>query len=232
VGSLALSTAQAANNKAAGPRSRKGAQSRARLLDAAKAVFEDDGFLAARISDIAERAGLSHGSFYHYFDTKEEIFQEVADALDDRLRSPMGDIIFAPDSSATPQERIFQGIHQYLESYRAEARILGVIEQVSRNDAAFNDRRFEKQRPSSEKLIESIEKLQIRRLADPSIDASVAGPALAAMTGRFAEMWLVHHFFDCTMEHGVAQLTHIWVNGLQLKDPPPHAPAESAFSAD
>ena len=37
---------------AAAPRSRKGAATRARLLDAAKAVFEETGFLEARISDI------------------------------------------------------------------------------------------------------------------------------------------------------------------------------------
>ena len=49
------------------PRSRKGAETRARLVEAAKKVFERDGFLNARILDIAETAGLKHGSFYHYF---------------------------------------------------------------------------------------------------------------------------------------------------------------------
>ena len=49
------------------PRSRKGAASRARLIDAAKLVFERDGFLHARIVDIAETAGLQHVSLYHYF---------------------------------------------------------------------------------------------------------------------------------------------------------------------
>ena len=66
-----------------GPRSRKGEQTRARLLDAAKEIFEENGFLEARISDIAERAGLSHGAFYHYFDSKEQIFREIAEMLDD-----------------------------------------------------------------------------------------------------------------------------------------------------
>jgi len=70
------------------PRSRKGAQTRARLLQAAKEVFEDTGFLEARISDIAERAGLSHGSFYHYFDSKEQIFREVAEEQEGLLTAP------------------------------------------------------------------------------------------------------------------------------------------------
>src|SRR5207248_3120030 len=69
--------------RAAGPRSSKGARTRARLLAAAKEIFEENGFLEARISDIAERAKLSHGSFYTYFDSKEQIFREVAAAVDD-----------------------------------------------------------------------------------------------------------------------------------------------------
>ncbi len=61
-----------------------------RLLEAAKEIFEEDGFLEGRISDIAERAGLSHGSFYHYFDSKEEIFREVAVSVEQKLVEPLG----------------------------------------------------------------------------------------------------------------------------------------------
>jgi len=117
-----------------GPRSRKGVQTRARLLDAAKDIFREDGFLEARISDIAERAGLSHGAFYHYFDSKEQIFREIAETLDDRLSEPMENIIFAPGSSTSPRERLFGALHGHLESYQDEAQIMGVIEQVARYD--------------------------------------------------------------------------------------------------
>ncbi len=78
-------TPSLAGDKASGPRSRKGIETRARLVDAAKEVFEHDGFLDARISDIAEQAGLSHGSFYHYFESKEEVFREVAAEVEERL---------------------------------------------------------------------------------------------------------------------------------------------------
>src|SRR5580704_3563422 len=94
------------NGKTGVPRSQKGVRTRARLLEAAKEIFEEDGFLEARISDIAERAGLSHGSFYHYFDSKEAIFREVAEAVEERLSAPLGDIIMDPGSRASPQERI------------------------------------------------------------------------------------------------------------------------------
>src|SRR3984957_1254558 len=91
--------------KPSGPRSRKGIETRARLVDAAKEVFERDGFLDARISDIAEKAGLSHGSFYHYFESKEEVFRGGAAKVGARLQEPMNSVILA-QSSARPAERI------------------------------------------------------------------------------------------------------------------------------
>ena len=89
-------TATNGTDKPSGPRSRKGIETRARLVDAAKEVFERDGFLDARISDIAERAGLSHGSFYHYFESKEEVFREVAANVEARLYEPMNSVILDP----------------------------------------------------------------------------------------------------------------------------------------
>ena len=66
----------------------RGRQSRQQLIDAARIVFERDGFLRARIADICDEAGMSHGSFYTYFVSKEEIFQELVDSIEiDLLRN-------------------------------------------------------------------------------------------------------------------------------------------------
>src|SRR5690242_16840281 len=50
----------------------RGQRTRAALIAAARTVFERDGFINARITDIAETAGTAHGSFYSYFTSKEE----------------------------------------------------------------------------------------------------------------------------------------------------------------
>lgn len=47
------------------------------ILTAAFEIFGRDGFAAAKISDIAERAGVSKGTIYVYYDTKEAIFEGV-----------------------------------------------------------------------------------------------------------------------------------------------------------
>src|SRR5437879_8647503 len=110
------------------PRSRKGEQTRARLLDAAKEIFEENGFLDARITDIADRAGLSHGSFYHYFDSKEQVFREVAEVIEAELSASLRDVILARSSEVTPHDRLAAGLRYHYEVYRSRARIMGVIE--------------------------------------------------------------------------------------------------------
>ncbi len=211
-------------DKPSGPRSRKGVQTRARLLEAAEEVFGKSGFLEARISDIAERAGLSHGSFYHYFDSKEEIFREVAQAVEVRLSAPLGSVINDPESQATPRERIREAIRQHLESYRKEARIIGVIEQVSRYDEQVRDARLERHRRYGAEISVSIRQLQLHGLADPALDPDIAAAAIGAMANRFPEMWLVQGFLDFRFEDAVDQLSRMIANSLGVTDLP--RPAE------
>lgn len=47
------------------------------ILEAAFAVFAEKGFAAAKLDEIARRAGVSKGALYLYFETKEDIFRAV-----------------------------------------------------------------------------------------------------------------------------------------------------------
>ena len=210
------------------PRSQKGARTRARLLEAAKAVFEEDGFLEARISDIAKRAGLSHGSFYHYFDSKEEIFREVAEAVEEQLSAPLGGVILDESSRAAPQDRIREALRLHLESYRREAKIMGVIEQMARYDKQVNAVRMQRHQHYSQQVAASIKDLQEHGFADPDLDPKIASAALGAMTTRFPEMWLVQGAVSCGFDKAVDQLARLFVNALGLSDEPVDARRRTA----
>jgi AcrR family transcriptional regulator len=211
-------SASAESERPNGPRSLKGTQTRVRLLEAAKEIFEEDGFIEGRISDIAERAGLSHGSFYHYFDSKEEIFREVAASVEETLVEPLGGVILDPESRATPQDRLREALRRHLESYRREARIIGVIEQMSRYDKEVSALRMERHARSSQQVADSIRSLQEHGLADPDLDPDIASAALGAMSSRFPELWLVQGAVHCSMDEAVDQLTRLFVNALGLSD--------------
>jgi AcrR family transcriptional regulator len=204
------------------PRSSKGVKTRERLVEAAKEIFEEHGFLNARISDISERAGQSHGSFHYYFDSKEEIFREVAISVDKQLFAPLDEVILA-ESVLPSHQRVREAMRRHLESFRKEARMLSLIEHVSRFDAEVNALKLARHKQLTGRVAEVIRRLQRRKLADTKLDAEITAAALGALTHRFAELWFVHGAVDCTFKDGVDQLTRLFINAVNLKDPEPKA---------
>lgn len=204
-------------------RSRKGAETRARLVEAAKVVFERDGFLEARITDIAKEAGVSHGSYYHYFESKEQLFREVAELQEARLTAPPDDPATAVGRDAPLSVRIAEANRRYLERYRDEAPLMGVIEQVSRYDEHVREVRAERFRFFARRSEAAIRRAQEDGRVDPAIDPKVAADALGAMVARFAELWLVQEYADYEFDHAVEQLSLLWSNALGLHDAAPAA---------
>ena len=197
------------------PRSPRGQRTRARLLAAAKTVFERDGFLDARITDIAAAADVSHGAFYHYFESKEEIFREIAEQVEVRLVS-MDDIAVPGDLPRDPVERIRAANRSYLSAYKKEAKIMRVIEEVSRYDAGVRAVREKRDDELAARLEAAIKRLQREGVADPRVDTRYAAMALGGMVARFAETMFVgggRYRFDAAVE----QLTLLWANALGIE---------------
>lgn len=201
---------------ASSPRTRKGELTRARLLGAARAVFEESGFLEARIADIAAQAGMSYGSFYHYFDTKEQIFRELAALVQDGLSGPADEV---GEPATTEYERIRRANRRYLERYRDNARFLGVIEEVSRYDDVVGKIRAEGAMRFIDRADRRIKLLQKQGLADKRLNSRIAAVALGGLMSRFAEMWLVEHLADYRFEVAVEQLTLLWTGAIGLTEP-------------
>jgi AcrR family transcriptional regulator len=208
------------------PRSAKGRRTRARLVEAGKTVFERDGFLQARITDIATEANVSHGSFYHYFDSKESLFREIAEEVEVRLVS-MDDIAQDLAENAGPIERIRAANKAYLTAYRKEARIMRVIEEVSRYDDDVRKVRSKRDDNLAVRLESAIKRLQAEGLADKRIDERYAATALGGMVAKFAEMMFIGGArFD--MNQAVEQLTLLWANALGMSSTADRkAPAKS-----
>lgn len=66
--------------RAANPRAAQAARKRAAILSAALEEFSARGFAAARLEDVARRAGVAKGTIYLYFRDKETLFQELVRA--------------------------------------------------------------------------------------------------------------------------------------------------------
>ena len=58
-------------------RNEKKAESRRRILEAAKDVFFRDGFMGANLDEMAEKAGVAKGTLYLYFESKADLYVAV-----------------------------------------------------------------------------------------------------------------------------------------------------------
>ncbi len=77
---------------------------RQQILDGARRLFLAQGFDAASMGDIAKSAGVSKGTLYVYFDSKEELFSELCRIERDNHFSP----IFALDASDHDVEKVLR----------------------------------------------------------------------------------------------------------------------------
>lgn len=59
------------------PTTTRSESTQAALLEAARDVFAEKGYVNAKISDITGRAGRSIGSFYNYYDTKQQLLRAL-----------------------------------------------------------------------------------------------------------------------------------------------------------
>ncbi len=190
-------------------RTSRGRRTRQLLVDAARAVFERDGFLHARITDICDVAGISHGSFYTYFVSKEQIFQEVVDTVElDLLR-------LDPPAEQAPIERIRSANRQYLEHYRANAGILRVIQQVATFDPEVQATRAQRHDEFAHAIERRIIEYQREGVADARVDPWFTANALGGMVAFMADQMFVQGH-DVDFEAAVDQLTLLWANAIGL----------------
>lgn len=69
-----------------GKRDQTKMQNRQQILEAAKTLFAEKGFEATNVRDIIHESVLSPGTFYNYFQSKEEIFEVLTDEIINEVR--------------------------------------------------------------------------------------------------------------------------------------------------
>ncbi|MFC6085119.1 TetR/AcrR family transcriptional regulator [Sphaerisporangium aureirubrum] len=113
------------------PLSPKGERTRRRLLDAAEEVFAGLGYHEASIVKITETAGCSQGTFYIYFEGKQQIFDELVADLNRRVRHAMSEGARRGRSRAEAEKLGFEGFFRFTTEHPALYRIIRQAEFAS-----------------------------------------------------------------------------------------------------
>ena len=194
----------------------RGERTRDALVQGARAVFERDGFIDARIADIAAEAGVATGSFYSYFATKEAALVAVMAEIQDEMLHPQ--VREAASADGGPLASIEAANRAYLLSYRRNAKLMALMDQMFTINAEFKRLRLERARAFARRNAASIRRLQEQGLADPTLDPMAAAYAMDAMVSRMASLVFVggHRM---SFEALVQTLTRLWANALRIPAP-------------
>lgn len=205
----------AANTTERDPLTERGRRTRENLLIEARKVFEKKGYPATRISDIAEAAGVAHGTVYTYFEDKAAVFKAVVFDLTTQLEREWR---INPKLS-DPVDRIADANRNFLDSYSAHSRLLAVVEQVGTTEPEYRKLLADFRQRYVERAVAGIRRLQKDGMVDPQLDAYLAGSALCAMVEGFGRQWLVRrerHDPQIVSD----TLTRLWANALGLPTQP------------
>jgi len=138
---------------AARPRTDRPAR-RADLASAAAAVFAERGVANTAVSDIVQAAGVAQGTFYLYFDSKDDVVLAVAEDLTARMAAGIRAAVLT--SGATAVEKLLS-LRDVLMSFDGDPAAVDLAEFVHRpENRVLHDRLAEHLTPALVPLVESI----------------------------------------------------------------------------
>lgn len=173
-----------------GRRERRKAETRQRLLEAARQLIAEGGTDAVRITDVTDRADVGFGTFYSYFDTKESLIEAVvADAMERTATIIGGRALESADAAETAAI----SYRRYLAYAAEEPELAAVLVSLPNADRLFEAGLAEQARRTLERGIEQgrfdIEDLE---LALTSVSAAALAAMRASLDGRLAPDAAVH----------------------------------------
>jgi AcrR family transcriptional regulator len=147
---------------------------RRQILDAAIRVFARQGFHACRVSDIAREAGVAYGLVYHYFDTKEQVLNELFEERWSLLLAAIDEV----DARPIPSREKLDAVAGFIiDSYRHDPELMKVIiVEVTRAANSFGRTHLPEISNAYEKITKIVADAQAAREFRRDID-----PMLASM---------------------------------------------------
>lgn len=200
------------------PKTSRGIRTRAALLAAAREEFEAEGYAAANVLGITRRAGVSNGTFYFYFPSKESIFLEmIQHVLTDISESPRR-VIQAPrvQRGTAVAERIARVHKIYIDNFIENSRFIRLVEEAANLNETVRKLRRDIRRTQIGVAARDFASMQKAGLIDPEIDVAVMAEVLGSMVYNAAYV-IAFLDEDADREAIEACLTLVEVRALKLK---------------
>jgi AcrR family transcriptional regulator len=161
------------------PVSKRGANTRARLIAAGAAVFSRQGYAGTTMQDIATEAGVASGTAYQYFTDKTELFGHLLSALLETLRRET-----RMPADETGRLQVYDAVKNYLRVYRANAGIYRVWWEVLEPPTRFTEMWLGLHTKSHAEMMRVFETGIAAGIIDSDLDTDLVEDIILAMFDR------------------------------------------------
>ncbi len=191
--------------------SRKGDKRRI-ILRAAVQVFAERGFHQARVSDVAEKAGVADGTIYLYFRNKEDllicIFEDSMDTLLSGLQSALEGV-----SDPLERIRVFARFHlRQVRDNPAEAEVLQV--QLRGSNKFLKDYRPEKLWAYIGVFAEAMRQGQANGLVRKDVDPFLQMWSFFGALDELGTQWVLAKGRKIELDVAADQVAGVFIRGL------------------
>ena len=171
------------------PTTRRGLNTRTKIIRAGRQVFAREGFVAAKMSDVVALSGQSTGSVYRYFRNKEDLFSAVVGDIHEELfqlsRSP------GHDFASEPYEALLEANRGYLAHYSQNRDVMRSFMEAAAVDPRFRETLWMMRRRHVDRFLNSLRRHQgVKEVS--GVDATIAAEAMACMMEHCAYVWFGH----------------------------------------
>jgi TetR/AcrR family acrAB operon transcriptional repressor len=195
------------------------AQTRQDLMDAALLVFSQQGYQAARLTDIARAAGVTRGAIYHHFGSKAELYSTL---MEEASAQESGAVQAAIDEGGSLSE-IMARILTYSLALLEEDRRLRQIFELSLFKAGDDPELAEVQRKRMEQtelLVSNTAAIMAQGIASGELriglDPNTVARAFIAYQNGVATLWLADRE-AFSLKEQAADFADIFMGGLIVR---------------
>jgi len=164
---------------------RKGRETEEAFRAAARVVFARDGYLNARISDIAAQAGKSVASFYNYYDTKADLLAALAAEFHEEATQMA---VLPYRLGLTREDALREAVAGFWHTYARHRGALAGVFQAAMCDQEFLGRWLAIRAEAIDRIARQIRQAQAEGFC-PGADPVLTASALSAMLEHFCYVW-------------------------------------------
>lgn len=194
------------------PTTPKGRRTREHLLDSARTVFARDGYVNARMSDVAEEAAISMGGLYRYFANKEDLFAQVIADLHDELYEASS--ARKHDFETDPFGALLESNRGYLAHYYEHRQVMGAFIQAAHVEDRFRDFWWQMRNRHIDRFVSALKRAHGITEVD-GVDAALAAESVACMVEQVAYVWYSQqslHGSEVDLDDAARTVARAWFN--------------------